>query len=132
MNDINATIGLHNLPHIPDILNKNRLNASYYDQHLHNVAGVTLLKNNSKCKSAFWLYTFRVSKKHAFIEKMKEANIMVSQVHNRNDINSCVEDYKEVLPKLDILEKELVCIPVGWRLSENDCKYIVDCIKQGW
>ena len=63
------------------------------------------------------------------MEKMKEAGIMTSQVHNRNDINSCVKDFQEGLPNLDILEKELVCIPVGWWLSDEDLEKIVENIK---
>ena len=48
------------------------------------------------------------------MEKMKEANIMTSQVHNRNDINSCVKDFEESLPNIDILEKnQYVFLQVG-------------------
>lgn len=127
MNDVNATIGLYNLPHMDGLLEKNRRNASIFDEKLKDINGIQLLKNNEKCKSAYWLYTIRVlnGKKQEFMEKMKEANIMTSQVHNRNDINSCVKDYEESLPNLDILEKELVCIPVGWWLEEKDIEYIV-------
>ena len=64
------------------------------------------------------------------MNKMKECKIMTSQVHNRNDINSCVKKYCEKLSNLDILENELVCIPVGWWLSNDDLEYIVDSIKK--
>ena len=55
---------------------------------------------------------------------------MTSQVHNRNDINSCVKEFEETLPNIDILEKELVCIPVGWWLTKENMKYIINCIMQ--
>ena len=132
MNDINATIGLYNLPHMDELLRKNRENAKYLDQQLGDLEGIKLMKNNKKCNSAYWLYSIRVlnNKKQEFMEKMKEANVMTSQVHNRNDINSCVKDYKESLPNLDILEKELVCIPVGWWLSKDDLLNIVSTISK--
>jgi dTDP-4-amino-4,6-dideoxygalactose transaminase len=131
MNDVNATLGLYNLPHMNGLLEKNRRNAKMLDEGLKDVKDIQLLKPNPKCNSAYWLYTIRVlnGKKQEFMEKMKEANIMSSQVHNRNDINSCVKDYQEVLPNLDILETELVCIPVGWWLEEKDISYIINCIK---
>ena len=127
MNDINATMGLYNLSHIDELLRKNRENAMYLDEHLKNISGIKLMKNNPKCNSTYWLYTIRVlnGKKKEFMEKMKEANIMTSQVHNRNDINSCVKEFKEELPNLDILEKELVCIPVGWWLEDKNLEKIV-------
>lgn len=130
MNDINATIGLYNLPHMDELLRKNRENAKYLDQQLGDLEGIKLMKNNKKCNSAYWLYSIRVlnNKKQEFMEKMKEANVMTSQVHNRNDINSCVKDYIESLPNLDILEKELVCIPVGWWLSKDDLNYIINIV----
>tara|TARA_Y100000389_G_scaffold194835_1_gene225375 strand:- start:2900 stop:4075 length:1176 start_codon:yes stop_codon:yes gene_type:complete len=132
MNDVNATIGLYNLPHIPGLLKKNRENAKLLDDGLNNIKGIQLLKSNPKCNSAYWLYTIRVmnGKKQEFMEKMKEAGIMTSQVHNRNDINSCVKEFEEDLPNLDLLEKELVCIPVGWWLEEKDLKYIIESIKK--
>jgi predicted RNase H-like nuclease (RuvC/YqgF family) len=46
------------------------------------------------------------------MEYMKKKDIMVSQVHQRNDINSCVKEYQVELPNLDKLEKEMVCVPV--------------------
>ena len=97
MNDVNATIGLYNLPHMDGLLETNRRNAEIFDKKLKNIHGIQLLKTNEKCKSAYWLYTIRVlnGKKQEFMEKMKEANIMTSQVHNRNDINSCVKDFEE-------------------------------------
>tara|TARA_B000000565_G_scaffold245940_1_gene214140 strand:+ start:294 stop:1460 length:1167 start_codon:yes stop_codon:yes gene_type:complete len=131
MNDINATIGLYNLPHIPELLEKNRKNALYLDEKLKDIKDIKLIKKNNKCNSAYWLYTIRVlnDKKNDFMTSMKEANIMTSQVHNRNDINSCVKEFEEELPKLDILEKEIVCIPIGWWLEEKDLEYIVNNIK---
>ena len=127
-NDINATIGMYNLPHIPNMLEKNRRNAHYYNEQLKDVKGIQLM-NTPKSNSAYWLYSIRVDGKEAFMNKMKEAGIMTSQVHNRNDIHSCVQDYREKLPHLDMLEKELVCIPVGWWLTQENLEHIVSSIR---
>lgn len=131
MNDINATIGLYNLPHIEGMLEKNRANAMFFDGHLNNLKDIKVMKTPDNCRSAYWLYTLRVlnGRKGEFMEKMKECNIMTSQVHNRNDINACVEKYREKLSNLDIMETELVCIPVGWWLTKSDLEHIVDTIK---
>jgi len=132
MNDINATLGTYNLPHMDGLLEKNRRNAKMLDEGLKDIKDIQLLKPNPKCNSAYWLYTIRVlnGKKQEFMDKMKEANIMTSQVHNRNDINSCVKEFEEILPNIDIIEKELVCIPVGWWLEEKDMEYIIKTIVE--
>tara|TARA_Y100000816_G_C26107668_1_gene589233 strand:+ start:5554 stop:6711 length:1158 start_codon:yes stop_codon:yes gene_type:complete len=131
MNDISATIGLCNLKRIDYILERNNYNANYFDKYIKNT-NVTFLKNPVGTKSAYWLYTILVENKEDFIQKMKECKIMVSQVHNRNDIFTCVEQYKESLKNLDQLEKQMVCIPVGWWLTEQQLNYIVSCINDGW
>jgi len=130
MNDINATIGLHNLPHMNDLLQKCRDNGQYYHDNLSNVEGVRLLENNNDRKSAYWLFTMFVDRKEDFINCMKEKGVFVSQVHQRNDINSCVKQFEEELPNLDEFQKGLVCIPVGWWVSEEDREYIVNCIRE--
>ena len=69
--------------------------------------------------------------KEQFIAFMKDKGIVTSQVHNRNDTHSCVQQFKTVLPNLDHLETELVCLPVGWWLTQEDLEYIV-CQIQEW
>ena len=63
---------------------------------------------------------------------MKEHNIMTSQVHNRNDLNTCVAEYNCNLPNITALEQTLICIPVGWWLEKEQLDYIVDSIKGFW
>ena len=132
MNDINATIGLHNLPHIDNNLNKNRFNNNYLYQNLQNTNDVELFENKDDRKSACWLFTMNVNRKDNFIEKMKEKGIMTSQVHNRNDLNSCVSEFVCELPNITELEKKLICIPVGWWVEKSDLDYIINSIKEGW
>ena len=132
MNDINATIGLYNLPHMERLLEKNRYNNQYLHTHLSNIGGITLFENNDDRKSACWLFTMKVDRKNEFIEKMKEHSIMTSQVHNRNDLNSCVSEFQCKLPNISELEKSLICIPVGWWLEDAQLEYIVGKIKEGW
>ncbi|MBC8551132.1 MAG: hypothetical protein H8D23_15920 [Candidatus Brocadiales bacterium] len=66
------------------------------------------------------------------MRKMKEKNIIVSQVHERNDIHSCVSQYKSMLPNLDKLTSELISIPAGWWVTEEQRNYILGAIEEGW
>ena len=74
----------------------------------------------------------KVNNKNNFIDKMKNYGIATSQVHNRNDLNTCVEGFKCNLPNITELEKELICIPVGWWLEKEDLDYMIEKIKLGW
>lgn len=132
MNDVCATVGLENLKHIDDIVEKHRSNAAYYDEHLKDVDGVTLLKRQKGFDSAFWIYSLKVANRDRFYQHMDKCGISVSQVHERNDKHTCVGEFKTQLPNLDATIGSVVSIPVGWWITDKEREYIVDCIKRGW
>ena len=132
MNDVNATIGMINLAHLPRILEACRNNARYYQEHLVQLPGVTQLEplpNGSL--GAYWLYTVRIAAdwRPRFFAHMKERGIMVSAVHQRNDVHSCVARFSAMLPQLNQLAEELVCLPVGWWVTEPMRERVVDAVK---
>ena len=102
------------------------------DENLNNIPGLTQLARNPDMESAFWIYSILVERKGDFMKYMKECGIAVSQVHERNDIHTCVKKYRSLLPNLDKTIGSVISIPVGWWLSKEDREYIVNCIKKGW
>ena len=132
MNDINATIGIHNFPLSLERSKKYIENSTYYDEQLKDVEKVTILTKQKDRKSACWIHTIKVKDRDLFMQLMKEKQIMVSKVHQRNDIHSCVSKYKSLLPNLDKLSEEMICIPNGWWVTEEDREYIISSIKEGW
>jgi len=132
MNDVCATVGIENLKHADEIISKHQSNAAFYDKHLKDVKGVTLLERHPDRSSAYWIYSLLVDNRDSFMKHMKKCNIVVSQVHERNDKHTCVSEYKSALPVLDKTINKVVSIPVGWWITEEERQYIVDCIKKGW
>jgi hypothetical protein len=43
-----------------------------------------------------------------------------------------VQEFRTALPNLDKTIGNIVSIPVGWWVTEEERQYIVDCIKKGW
>jgi dTDP-4-amino-4,6-dideoxygalactose transaminase len=137
MNDINAAIGLENFKEKEWIIKRHQENAAFYDEQLKDVDGVKLLRREQRYQSSFWIYSLLVEHVEHFQKHMEERGIATSQVHQRNDIHSCVNEYKSILPNLDKITGftgpyGITSIPVGWWVSDEDRQYIVDCIKQGW
>jgi len=132
MNDIAASIGLANLSLLDDTLIRHKSNGAFYNRELMGVDGVQLLDNAPDFDSAYWIYTIRVERREDFMKMMKSKGVEVSRVHERNDQHSCVEQYAALLPNLDVVCKDMICIPVGWWVTHEDRQYIVDCIKAGW
>jgi len=132
MNDVCATVGIENLKHFNTIINSHKTNAKLYDSSLKNVNGVTLLDRQHGHDSSFWIYSMLVENRDGFYKWMKECNISVSQVHERNDKHTCVREFRSQLPNLEKTIGKMVSIPVGWWLTNEEKEYIVDCIKKGW
>jgi hypothetical protein len=63
---------------------------------------------------------------------MERHNIIVSRVHERNDKHTAMAAYQSDLPLLDSFVDEMVCIPVGWWVGEEERFHIVETIKKGW
>jgi UDP-glucose 4,6-dehydratase len=132
MNDINASIGIGNLPHINSLLQRCRENGQYYNAKLRNISSIQLFNTCNHESPSYWIYTLKVLDGHkdSFMNFMKDKGVVVSQVHARNDTNSCMAKYKIKLPLLDSLEKQIVSIPVGWWVTDENREYIVQCIEQ--
>ena len=132
MNDVSATVGIENLKHAEKLISKHKENAAYYDKHLQNTPGVTLLKREEGFDSSFWIYSMLVDDRDGFYKHMKKCNVIVSQVHERNDKHTAVREFRTPLPTLDKTINKIVSIPVGWWVTPEQREYIVDCIKKGW
>ena len=129
MNDINATIGINQLKYIDGILDAHRKNASYYTEHLAGLKKTKLLKcNNVDNSGSYWLYTIRVDNVPVFMDWMKSHEIIVSQVHARNDTHNAFGGMQVQLKGVDEFCQHQVSIPVGSWLTKKDLEYIVDTI----
>ncbi len=132
MNDVCATIGLGNMPFVIKNINIARENAKYYNQELEGVSGIKVIQTEKDRISSYWLYTILVEDRTSFAHMMGSKGIAVSRVHERNDKHTCFRKFQKSLPALESVIDKMICIPVGFWLSEKDRSYIVDCIKRGW
>jgi dTDP-4-amino-4,6-dideoxygalactose transaminase len=132
MNDVNATIGLANLPHLDWILGRQRANAQFYDSALRKCSGVTLPSYRPEHQSSNYLYTIRVQDAPGFKRALASQGIEAKRVHKRNDWHGCVAQFRTPLAVLDSIYDEILCLPVGWWLSQDDLDRVVTCIAQGW
>jgi dTDP-4-amino-4,6-dideoxygalactose transaminase len=130
MNDIAATIGLHQLQFVGEVLKRHRENAAYYRQRLSNLRGLTLLNYRQNREGSYWLFTVRVSDRDGFIDHMKRSGIVASKVHARNDSHTVFREFQRTLPGVNEFAAQQVSIPVGWWISEGEREFIADTIER--
>ncbi|MFI6513460.1 DegT/DnrJ/EryC1/StrS family aminotransferase [Streptosporangium sp. NPDC050855] len=132
MNDINAAVGLANLAGVDEVLARHRDNAAFYDRELAGTPGLELTERAGDRESSFWIYPMKVEDRESFMKRMDDAGIMVSNVHERNDLHTCVREYAALLPNLERVAPQIVCVPVGSWVTDEQREHIAASIKKGW
>lgn len=126
MNDICATIGNENLKHIVEILEKHRANAKFYDEAFSSSSCISVVPENDRGRSAYWLYTLHVENRDECMALLNKAGVMSSKVHARNDTHSMFKDFARELPGVARFNETHLCIPVGWWVSADEREYIAE------
>jgi dTDP-4-amino-4,6-dideoxygalactose transaminase len=107
-------------------------NGKYYNEELKDVDNLELMNYSNSFEVPYWIYTIKVKNRDSFMKHMEKHNIIVSRVHERNDKHTAMAEYVTDLPLLESFIDEMVCIPVGWWVGEEERSYIVETIKKGW
>ena len=122
MNDLAAIIGNENFKYLPQILQKHRDNAKYYDTMFSGK--IKYVPENLNGKSSYWLYTIHVENRDELMQKLKEEGIISSKVHARNDTHSMFKEFQRPLPGVEEFNRTHLCIPVGWWVTEQEREFI--------
>jgi dTDP-4-amino-4,6-dideoxygalactose transaminase len=123
MSDVSATIGLANLNHTQELINKTKQHADMYNRSLR-------FDPEPGRESSYWLYTVYASDVDTFIKDMKDNGVECSRVHDRNDWKTIFGKSKAKLPGVDWYNKHAVNIPVGWWLKKKDVEKIITLVKE--
>lgn len=131
MNDVAATIGIEQLKYIDDLLLRVRDNATFFDAALQGLPGIRTIPGKADRKSACWLYTIHADRRQEFRAFMLQKNVMVSQVHARNDRFAAFSpDASVSLPNVDEFTSTMMCIPNGWWLERHELVHIASAIRE--
>tara|TARA_R110002020_G_scaffold417397_1_gene626520 strand:- start:46 stop:1143 length:1098 start_codon:yes stop_codon:yes gene_type:complete len=129
MNNLNAAIGIEQMKSIDFIIGSHIENGKYYDKNINNEK-VKKLKRTENCLSSYWIYSVLVEDKEEFKNYMNNNGIATDVVHVRNDAYSVFEGFKsDELKSLEYFESRLMNIPVGWWLSREQRRHIVDVVN---
>ena len=129
MNDINASIGLCNIPEAKESVIVQRQNAKFIIDNVNN-PNLVLPPYEDTC--SFWLFSMHVlnGRKAEFAEYLTQNEISSSPVHFRNDLYDCTIQFQEQeLPGVTSFGATQTCIPVGWWLTESELNHIVTTLN---
>jgi len=130
MNNINASIGLLQLPYLDSLVDKHIENSLVLDSSIDNDQIQTLSRKKDRTSSC-WIYSLLLDNRDDFKSYMKHNGIHVDVAHVSNLRYSVFSQYADSsLCNLQFFDKKLINIPCGWWLSSNDLDKIISTINK--
>lgn len=129
MNDVNASIGICNLPMAHSSVMQSRFNSKHYIEQVDNPL-LTMPEWDDTC--SYWLFSMHVKAglKDHFTKYLEKNGIACSPVHFRNDMYDTTIKYAEgKLPGVDSFTETQICIPNGWWLTKEDLNHITATLR---
>ena len=129
MNDVNASIGLANIPVAEQSVAASRANSCEYIIRVNNPL-LTLPEWDDTC--SYWLFSMhvRAGLKEHFTKYLADNGIASSPVHFRNDRYDTTIHFAEgPLPGVNSFTETQLCIPNGWWLTNDDINHIVKVLN---
>jgi perosamine synthetase len=132
MNNVNATIGQVQLEYIRPILDRHIDNGRYFDRALQDIPGIQLCTWDAEACPSYWFYTVLAERRDDLSRYLSERRIGNSQAHKRNDWHSVFRDSRGDLPGLDAFYSNMLHIPCGWWVTDEQREQIADVLRKGW
>lgn len=128
MTDVNASIGLGQLPYLEKHLAHRRQLAKLYESALVESKFIKPQKNLLKAKPNYWLFTIICNNKNTKLKlchALKKIGVRAEEAHRRNDIYPVFANYRNgELPGVSTFNDNHLIIPIGHWVSQRKSKEI--------
>ena len=131
MTNVAATIGLAQLDDIDARLDAHIANGRAYDAALAGLSGIRPGRVLADSSPSYWLYTALSDEAETVISCLADIGVMASKLHRPNHYHTVFKSFAGALPGLDQFYRQLVHIPCGWWVNEDDRARIIDALKKG-
>ena len=129
-NDISAAIAIEQLKVLDKENARRREIVDIYSQELKDVPGLVLLEKPEDRISSNHIFAIRVQNRDHLMDKLKQNDIHCG-VHYR--LNTRYPMYPSTqLPNAEVLENELLSLPLHLALTNDDIGRVITTIKSGW
>lgn len=131
MNNVAASIGLANLPDLPQTLLHHRMLARLYHDELMDTPW-SVHPRETLDKYAWWFYPLSVERRDDFARAMRSRGVPVSVVHQRIDKHPIFGGVRTDLPGMDYFDAHQINLPVHTGIKVEDVLRYCSAILKGW
>lgn len=134
MNDVAASIAIHQLRRATEFLKRRTTIASYYDDHLKNIASIEIpyIRNTSDVHSRH-LYIIKTANRDEVAKKLYDQGIMTSvhfkPLHLHSYWRERFQFNAQDFPKANALFGNILSLPIHTKLTDADVENIVRALK---
>jgi dTDP-4-amino-4,6-dideoxygalactose transaminase len=132
MNDIQAAIGLSQLPKLQQWNSKRQENAAFLTESLSSIDGIVTPKIRPEIEHVFHQYTIRISDRDQSAQQLREQGIGVGvhypiPIHQQPMYQEL--GYEDSLPISENASQEVLSLPVHPSLNQVDLDNIVEAVS---
>jgi len=130
MDTIQAAILLKQIKKVDSVVNKRRDIAKYYNQNISDLVSIPIEQDMEK--DVFYTYTIRTDKRDElklYLES-KGIEVKIRDPYLMPEQPAYKKGYIGKFPNSKILIKQLLCLPINEKMSIDDAKYVIMCIKE--
>lgn len=128
MSNLNASVALAQIAMLPERLAGTRANARRLEQAFATLPGITPLAALPGTAPVYWGLLVRSTRRDELLARLKQAGVLASLLHQRNDRYSGMPAERRALPGIDAIEREIIAIPCGWWLTPADLDRIEEAV----
>ena len=129
-NNLNAALGLSQLPELKEQLARTHIIVDRMQSQLRYLQGITAVQPIEGGTSAYWVMLLLVEQRDQLLTRLKQRGVDCSKLHLRNDIYSGFGASRRSLPGTDIFMNQVLAVPCGWWLSDDQADTIVAAIRE--
>jgi perosamine synthetase len=131
MHNVAATLGLLQLEHIEELIERHVDNGRFFDRELSRIPGLRPATFDPLAQPSYWLYTLLSDDSESVARRLAEVGVSASKLHRPNHLHSLFAAARREVPGVDAFYRNMVHVPCGWWVGPEDRQRIVDALRKG-
>lgn len=130
LNNLCSAMGLVQVDTVQSRIELTRKVAQTYLKALSGHTDIISVNPLEDADPSFWVYIVRTKKQAQLLQFLKQAGIACSKLHQLNTVYSGFNTSDVYVPGAIQFMNELVCIPCGWWMNEEQVQYVITRLNE--
>jgi perosamine synthetase len=128
LNHLHAAVAICQLGSLDTRLERCRNNAKCFTEAFANLTAITPVAVPAESEPVYWTFLLRASNPSRLRRELRASGIASSALHLPNDFYSGFGASARILPGTRRFSAEVVAIPCGWWLSDDDVTRVISAV----